>query len=219
MDDQYLESLLQQLVELTENQSENQNNQQISQNNIIQTPIKGTFYNSGGFSFSATDSRHPTGHMGLDMRAPAGTSIYPLTSGQVSFVGTDPKGGNVITIKHPNNLKTYYAHLGTITVHQGDYVNNETVIGTVGNSGNAKGTFPHLHFQVWENGKIENPEKYFSAPKFTNVDKTKENFWLSDQAKEDAQSFNIKKHLSRFSFKINQITKYADLYFKICHNM
>jgi murein DD-endopeptidase MepM/ murein hydrolase activator NlpD len=185
----------------------------------IQSPIKGTFYNSGTFSLQPTDKRHPKGHMGVDMRAAAGTPIYPLTPGVVTNVGTDPVGGNVVNIQHANGLRTYYAHCGTVKVHKGDKVDNDTVIATVGDTGNAKGTVPHLHFQVWQDGQIQNPEKYFTMPKYTNYDTKKEKWWLSDDAKQDATSFSMKQHVSdnrvAFSKDVQKLVKIAEAYYKL----
>ena len=43
-----------------------------------QAPIKSHWETSGTFSLSPTNSRHPKGHLGVDLRAPGGTSIYPF---------------------------------------------------------------------------------------------------------------------------------------------
>lgn len=185
----------------------------------IQAPIKGTFYNSGNFSMSATDPRHPTGHMGVDMRAPAGTPIYPMAPGVISNVASSPKGGNVVNIQHANGIRTYYAHMGTVQVHKGDKVDNNTIIGSVGDSGNAKGTFPHLHFQVWQNDQIQNPNRYFSIPPFTQLDKSKESWWASPNAKNEAASFNMKQHLAnrraQFYQDVDKLHKIATTYYEL----
>lgn len=185
----------------------------------IQAPIKGTFYNSGNFSFTATDPRHPTGHMGVDMRASAGTPIYPMAPGVVSNVGTNPKGGNVVNIQHANGLRTYYAHMASVRVHKGDKVDNDTIIGTVGNSGDAKVTFPHLHLQVWQNDQIQNPARYFSMPPYSNVDKSKETWWASPDAKNEASSFSMKQHLAdrRIAFErdVDKLHKIATAYYEL----
>lgn len=161
----------------------------------FQAPLKGSYFNSGNYSPNqATDYRHPKGHQGVDLRASGGTSVYPIATGVVTYVGTDPKGGNVINITHPQGVRAYYAHLGTISVNKGDKVNTNTVIGTIGNSGNAKATWPHLHIQVWKNNQLQNPGSFFTVPPYTTPDIKKEVAWLSPEAKTQAANFNVQQH-------------------------
>jgi murein DD-endopeptidase MepM/ murein hydrolase activator NlpD len=185
----------------------------------IQAPIKGTFYNSGGFSFTSPNPRHPNGHMGVDMRAPAGTPVYPMTAGVVTQVGSSAKGGNTVNIQHDNNLRTYYAHMNSARVQKGDRVNNNTIIGTVGDTGNAKGTWPHLHFQVWKDGQIQDPANFFSIPQYTNVDKNKEMWWASNEAKQESKSFNMSQHLSggrqALAHKIYTLSVMSEAYYQL----
>ncbi len=180
-----------------------------------QAPIKGSWKNSGDFSPGvATDARHQKGHNGIDMRASGGTSVYPIAAGIVTNVGTDPMGGNVVNIKHDKGIATYYAHLGTTQVQKGQNVTKDTVIGTIGDSGNAKGTFPHCHFQVWNNGQIANPAGFFTVPKYTNVDKTEQQ-WLPGQ-QEVAKSWNNQRSKNRVaSAKISILCEGCDVYLKL----
>mgnify|MGYP003402955777 CR=1 FL=1 len=188
---------------------------------VYQAPVKTDWKNSGNFSPNvATDARHPKGHAGIDIRVSGGTAVYPIAPGIVTNVGTDPLGGNVINIQHPNGVKTYSAHLGSVSVHKGDKVDKETIIGTVGNSGNAQGTPPHIHFQVWENGTLQNPAKYFSVPQYTSISKD-EVAWLPG-AKEQAKSWSMNQHLqdgkeTRLAKTIttNQLLKLANQFYKL----
>src|SRR5574338_960694 len=162
-----------------------------------QAPIKGTWYNSGGFDASgALRPNGRRGHGGVDMRAQIGTPIYPMAAGVVTNVGTDPLGGNVVNVQHANNVRTYYAHLSTAKVHKGDKVDNNTVLGTVGQTGNAKDTVPHLHFQVWGNEQLQDPARYFSIPKYTNIqpEEKQRGLWVSEQARQEAANFNMRQH-------------------------
>jgi murein DD-endopeptidase MepM/ murein hydrolase activator NlpD len=179
-----------------------------------QAPIKGTFYNSGDFSPGvATDKRHQRGHNGVDLRAAGGTPAYPIAPGIVTDVGSFGNGGNMIFIQHAGNVKSSYAHMGTVNVHKGDQVDLNTVIGTVGDTGNAKGTWPHIHFEVNVAGALQNPKNFFSIPPPTNVDESKEKFWASDKAKEQAQTFNMAQHkASKAASRIDRICKLADIY-------
>ncbi len=182
-----------------------------------QAPIKGTFFNSGSFAPGSPSPRHPTGHAGVDLRAAGGTPVYSMMDGVVTAVGSNPKGGNTVNIQHPNNLRTYYAHLGTIKVQKGDRVDLNTVIGTVGDSGNAKGTWPHVHFQVWSNNQLQDPARYFYVPKYTPADKNSEQQWLTPNAKREADAFSIKRHLASrrasFSRQVEKLYKLSEKYY------
>lgn len=181
-----------------------------------QAPIKGSYYSSGQFSPNkATDARHSQGHKGVDLRAAGGTSAYPITDGIVSNITSGGKGGLTISINHPNNVRTYYAHMGTVKVQKGDKVDKNTVIGTVGDSGNAKGTAPHIHFQVWENNQLQDPGKYFHVPIYKPMGK-EEKMWESDEAKQQAETFDLKQHDQKrkqaFSNSVNKLEKLASAY-------
>lgn len=186
-----------------------------------QAPLKGSWHNSGGFNPSAIRTNGRKGHFGVDMRAPGGTSIYPLTSGIVANVGSSSIGGNIINIDHPNNIRSYYAHLSTIKVNKGDKVDKDTVIGTVGDTGNAAHTFPHLHFQVWKDNQIQDPANYFNIPKYTELSafEKQQGSWLSEQAKQDRKFFNIKEHIKlkniAFSKDISCLIKCAEQFYKL----
>lgn len=183
-------------------------------------PIHGTWHSSGGFTYQPNPT-HPKGHMGVDMRVPAGTPVYPLADGVVSNVGTDPMGGNVVNVQHGGNVRTYYAHLSTARVQKGDKVTTDSVLGTVGNTGNASHTFPHLHFQVWRDGQITDPAQFFSVPQYTNLsaEEQRQGPWLSEQAKQEAQAFNMKEHVQQravaFSRECDKLLKLAYQYSKI----
>ena len=64
------------------------------------------------------------------------------------FKGNLALGGQVIAILGPKWRIHYYAHLDQIKVKLGSIVNNDTVIGSVGTSGNAQGKAPHLHYSI-----------------------------------------------------------------------
>jgi len=158
-----------------------------------QAPIKGEFYNSGAFGIG--DARHGGKHNGVDLRASGGTNAYPIGVGIVENVASWEKGGNVITILHPKGVRTYYAHMGTIAVKPGQFVDRDTVIGSLGASGNAKNTFPHIHLETKVNGSLVDPGNFFNVPPYTKVDKDRERAWLSDDHKRQALNFDVKQYL------------------------
>lgn len=116
---------------------------------IVGTFIPGQYIND----------RHPNGHNGVDLKAPDGSPIYPIASGEVVAVGESPKGGNYVKTSHEDGIViVYYAHLKTINVNIGDKVTKNSIIGTMGDSGNAKGN-SHLHYEISINGKKVDPQQ------------------------------------------------------------
>jgi murein DD-endopeptidase MepM/ murein hydrolase activator NlpD len=124
-------------------------------------------------------------------------------------------------VRHPNGVTTYYAHLSTARVQKGDKVTVDTELGTVGNTGNASHTFPHLHFQVWKDGQIQDPANFFSVPAYTNLSPQEKmrGPWLSEQAREEAEAFNMREHLSQrrvaFTRDVDKLVKVADQYYRL----
>ena len=89
-------------------------------------------------------------HHGIDIFASRGTPVLAPAAGRISRVGTSLRGGRIIYLRDPELLVSYYfAHLETQDVEQGALVEAEDRIGTVGNSGNAITTPPHLHFGIY----------------------------------------------------------------------
>ena len=64
----------------------------------------------------------------------------------------------MIVIDHGNGVQSYYAHCNSINVSVGSSVTTDTVIGTVGSTGNSTG--PHLHLEIRINGVAYNPQNY-----------------------------------------------------------
>ncbi|MFA9487897.1 MULTISPECIES: M23 family metallopeptidase [unclassified Mannheimia] len=96
-------------------------------------------------------------HEGVDIFAPRGTPIRSTTSGLVVRISTNKLGGKVVSIMTGRTVH-YYAHLedyGNISRHQ--WIEQGEIIGTVGDSGNAKGTPPHLHYGIYTPSGAINP--------------------------------------------------------------
>ena len=97
-------------------------------------------------------------HEGIDIFAARGTPIQATTQGIVSKVGEDALGGRVVMIIGPGGAGHYYAHLEDYAdISANDWVNTGDTIGYVGDSGNAKGTPPHVHYGIYINGSAVNP--------------------------------------------------------------
>ncbi|MFW5431462.1 MAG: M23 family metallopeptidase [Methylophilaceae bacterium] len=87
-------------------------------------------------------------HKGIDIFAKKGTPTIASTSGIVIFKGNIKRGGNVIAILGPKWRIHYYAHLQSHNVHTLEWVKRGEKIGQVGDTGNAKGKPPHLHYSI-----------------------------------------------------------------------
>jgi peptidoglycan LD-endopeptidase LytH len=94
-------------------------------------------------------------HEGVDIFAPRGTPVVAAADGRVTQVGSNGIGGRFVWLADANGgLTYYYAHLDEHRVAQGAWVRAGDTIGTVGNTGNASGTSPHLHFGVYRTGRV-----------------------------------------------------------------
>lgn len=89
-------------------------------------------------------------HRGADIFAPKGTPVVAATDGVVVRIGLDRLGGNVVYLLGEGLTIQYYAHLDSWepSLSEGQHVKQGAVLGTVGNTGNAATTPPHLHFGV-----------------------------------------------------------------------
>ncbi|WP_198334846.1 M23 family metallopeptidase [Psychrobacter namhaensis] len=97
-------------------------------------------------------------HEGIDIFAPRHTPVQSTTQGIVSKVGENNLGGRVVVVVGPGGAGHYYAHLEDYAdIAPNDWVNQGEVIGYVGDSGNAKGTPPHVHYGIYINGSAVNP--------------------------------------------------------------
>jgi murein DD-endopeptidase MepM/ murein hydrolase activator NlpD len=103
-------------------------------------------------------------HHGVDIFARRGTPVIAAAGGIVSSVGKNGLGGNVVWVARPGRRELhYYAHLDQQLVAPGTLVNAGDVIGTVGNTGNARHTPPHLHFGIYAASGPVDPLPYIIA--------------------------------------------------------
>ena len=96
---------------------------------------------------------------GIDFSGKVGDSIRAARSGKVVFSGAGLKGyGQLIIIKHNNNMLTAYAHNHNLLVKEGDLVDTGQVIAEMGL--NEATSVPMLHFEIRLNGKPVDPSTY-----------------------------------------------------------
>lgn len=87
--------------------------------------------------------------------------VVAVLDGTVVSVKEDKLLGNVVEIKHANDIISVYQSLGKVNVKNNDTVKQGTVIGTCGTSNISKELNNHLNFELIKGGQIVNPEEYY----------------------------------------------------------
>ena len=97
-------------------------------------------------------------HNGIDFPGPVGTPILATAPGTVKKADWAGGYGYHVVIDHGYGYETLYAHMSKLKVEQGEKVDRSDVVGLLGNTGRSTG--PHLHYSVYENGELVDPEEY-----------------------------------------------------------
>lgn len=108
-------------------------------------------------------------HSGLDISASSGSPVKVTADGIVSFSGWSAGNGNLVVIEHGSGYSTFYAHNTSVRVSVGKRVKRGDIVAYSGSTGNSTG--PHLHYEVWHNGRAVNPQGFIMEVK--NVSKEK----------------------------------------------
>ena len=124
---------------------------------LLRTPVNGARLSSG-----FGKRRHPILgytklHKGVDFAAKTGVPIFAAGDGVIEKIGRNGSFGKYIRIRHNSTYKTAYAHLSKFLrgIKKGSKVRQGSVIGYVGSTGRTTG--PHLHYEVFVNGRQVNP--------------------------------------------------------------
>jgi murein DD-endopeptidase MepM/ murein hydrolase activator NlpD len=104
-----------------------------------------SFINDWGFPRSGGRS-----HKGTDLFAPMGQPLQAVASGTVR-TGNGGLGGITVWINSDYGVNFYYAHLSALGpgIQTGARVDKGDIVGYNGDTGNARGGRPHLHFGIW----------------------------------------------------------------------
>lgn len=122
-------------------------------------PVSGTVTSGYGYREHPVYSGESF-HKGLDIAASEGSPVYAVTDGVVTEAAEADMAGKYVRILHADGRETLYCHCSELLVSAGEKVNTGDVIALVGQTGLATG--PHLHFELYENGSVTDPEAILS---------------------------------------------------------
>lgn len=123
-------------------------------------PVDGKLTSGFGMRVHPQSGRRQL-HSGIDLSAPVGTPVHATADGIVSFSGWSRGNGNIVVIEHGQGFSTVYAHNTRNLTKVGETVRRGQQISTTGSTGVSTG--PHVHYEVWKNGKCVNPESFVKA--------------------------------------------------------
>ncbi len=103
----------------------------------------------------------PARHSGQDFGAFRLAPIGASAAGKVTYAGWKAGYGRFVEINHGQGFRTRYGHMAKVTVKRGQMVQEGDKLGLMGSSGRSTGV--HLHYEVWHNGKVYDPEKFLKA--------------------------------------------------------
>ena len=95
--------------------------------------------------------------LGIDIVAKDGTPVFASAGGFVVFSDYTNDYGHIIILSHSDGYLSFYKHCSLILKKEREFVKQGELIAKSGNSGLAT-TGPHLHFEIWHNGKAVDPE-------------------------------------------------------------
>jgi murein DD-endopeptidase MepM/ murein hydrolase activator NlpD len=149
------DSLLREYVEREDSYSlkSNMNNNNSSEAKLYYfTPLNGTVTNQ----FNPTEK-----HYGVDIVAPKNEAIKAALDGTVIFADWTVETGYVIQLQHRNNITSIYKHNSVLLKEVGQVVKAGEAIAIVGNTGKLS-SGPHLHFELWKEGKAIDPMQFIN---------------------------------------------------------
>jgi murein DD-endopeptidase MepM/ murein hydrolase activator NlpD len=122
-------------------------------------PVPGYISSKYGYRNHPKSGRRQL-HTGVDISTRVGTDVLATAEGIVTFSGRTRNSGNVVVIEHGHDFSTAYAHNKENLVQVGDRIQRGEVIALAGSTGRSTG--PHVHYEIWKNGRHMNPSKYLA---------------------------------------------------------
>jgi murein DD-endopeptidase MepM/ murein hydrolase activator NlpD len=127
-------------------------NQLLIENKILFQPVQGEITQK----FNKKED-----HFAIDIAVDEGTPIKTISDGRVLFSEWTVQTGHVVIIDHGDMLISVYKHNSSLVKKQNEMVNAGEIIALSGNHGTLT-TGPHLHFEVWKNGRPIDPSQLFN---------------------------------------------------------
>ena len=121
-------------------------------------PVRKGFISSRYGQRSDPFSGHSAWHAGVDFAGKPGSDIISVASGVVTWADEKTGYGKLVEINHGNGFKTRYGHCKEIKVKVGEIVRKGDVVALLGSTGRSTG--PHVHFEVYQNGRTVDPSAY-----------------------------------------------------------
>lgn len=116
---------------------------------------------AAGVVASVFGKRNGAHHDGIDIRARRNSPVFAAAEGDVLYSGNEIKGyGNLVIIRHKNDMLTIYAHNERNLVKEGEKVKRGEPIALLGQSGSAPA--PQLHFEVRQGDEPRDPLTYLA---------------------------------------------------------
>ena len=126
--------------------------EQTSQTLIFRKPVNG---------FVSREFSAKKGHFGTDFSLKVGTPVYAAANGYIVFADYTVNDGYMVIIAHSDEYISVYKHCDQLLKSTRDFVTQGELIALSGNTGKLT-TGPHLHFEIWKNGIVVDPEKIFA---------------------------------------------------------
>lgn len=126
-------------------------------------PVPGRFSSGFGWRANPFTGRGAEYHKGLDIPSPYGAPVRATADGVVEYAERRSGYGLAVAIRHDDGFSTLFGHLSAATVHAGQRVTRDAVVGRVGNEGRSTG--PHVHYEVRRWGTPVDPRRVHVSPR------------------------------------------------------
>ncbi|MGB0917597.1 MAG: M23 family metallopeptidase [Flavobacteriales bacterium] len=151
------DSLLREMVE--EEERYNIQNLQLGVQASVESNIQNLFFFAPIKGDVTSEFDTKSKHYAVDVVAKENEPIKATLDGTVILSTWTYDAGHVIGVQHSSNLTSFYKHCSVLLKKTGETIKAGEVVAVVGNSGELT-TGPHLHFELWFNGRPVNPQDY-----------------------------------------------------------